>query len=160
MKRMWLMLALLACLPAGAMAKEAPEMAADPALEKRVMAISEDLRCLVCQNESLAASHAELALDLRQQVREKLKAGASDKEVVDFMVQRYGDFVLYKPPVKPYTLVLWYGPFVLLGIGAATLFMFLRRRMQIGKQAQVPMSDEEKQRVETMLKNGIGEDKA
>ena len=160
MNRMWLALVFLAGFSSIAMSKEAPEMAADPALEKRVMAISEDLRCLVCQNESLAASRAELALDLRQQVREKLKAGASDKEVVDFMVQRYGDFVLYKPPVKPYTLVLWYGPFALLGIGAATLFMFLRRRMQIGKQAQVPISDEEKRRAEAMLKNGIGEDKA
>jgi len=95
-------------------AQEAPSAAEDPVLEKRVMALSEELRCLVCQNQSLADSHADLAVDLRNQVRELMREGKTDDQIREFMVARYGDFVLYKPPVKPTTVVLWVGPFVLL----------------------------------------------
>ncbi len=106
---------LLGCLLAGSvLAKEAPTVAADPLLEKRAMALAEELRCLVCQNQTIADSHAELAVDLKNQIREKLKAGMSEAQIIDFMVARYGDFVLYRPPLKATTLPLWIGPFALL----------------------------------------------
>jgi cytochrome c-type biogenesis protein CcmH len=113
---------------ATAQPREAPSAAADPALEKRVLALSEDLRCLVCQNQTLADSHAELAIDLKNQVREKLASGMSDKQVVDYMVERYGDFVLYRPPVKSVTWLLWFGPFLLLFGGLGVLASMLRKR--------------------------------
>ena len=95
-------------------AGEATPLAEDPVLEQRLMAISEELRCLVCQNESLAGSRADLALDPRREIRTLIKAGKTDAEIMDFMVSRYGDFVRYRPPVKPITWVLWFGPFLLL----------------------------------------------
>ena len=119
--------ALFACLlmlcAALSWAGEAQPVAADPALEKRVQALAEELRCLVCQNQTIADSHAELAVDLKNQVREKLASGMSDKQVVDYMVERYGDFVLYRPPVKGSTWLLWFGPFLLLigGLGVLAL---------------------------------------
>ena len=97
-------------------------------LEKRVMALSRQLRCLVCQNETLADSQAELAADLRKQIREQMKAGRNDKEIVAFLTDRYGDFVLYRPPLKPRTYVLWFGPFLLLGGGLFALYRSLKRR--------------------------------
>ncbi len=102
-----------------------PWCAADAALERRVTALAEQLRCLVCQNQSIADSHAELAVDLRNQVREKLAQGMGDQQVVDFMVQRYGDFVLYRPPVKSSTWLLWFGPFLLL----LASFAYLLRKL-------------------------------
>ncbi len=96
-------------------------------LEKRVMALSRQLRCLVCQNETLADSQAELAADLREQIREQMKAGRNDKEIVAFLTDRYGDFVLYRPPLKPRTYVLWFGPFLLLGGGLFALYRSLKR---------------------------------
>lgn len=120
-----LMLAFVATV---AQAGEALPTVADPELEKRVMALSEELRCLVCQNQTLADSHAELAMDLKGQVREKLASGMSEGDVVEFMVERYGDFVLYRPPVKGTTWVLWFGPFLLLFGGVALLLMKLARR--------------------------------
>lgn len=96
--------------------------AADPALEARVMRIAEELRCLVCQNETIAASHAELAVDLRTQIREQLQQGRSPQQILDFMAQRYGDFVLYRPPLKAQTVLLWVGPFALLLLGGYALF--------------------------------------
>jgi cytochrome c-type biogenesis protein CcmH len=123
-----LLLAFLLVLSgACALAAEAP-VATDAALEKRVMALSEELRCLVCQNQTIADSHAELAIDLRNQVREKLAQGMAEKDVIDYMVQRYGDFVLYRPPVKPITWLLWFGPFALLCGGIVLLFLKLGRR--------------------------------
>lgn len=101
---------------------------ADPALEARVMAIGAELRCLVCQNETVAASHAELAVDLRGQIREQLRAGRDEAEILAFMSQRYGDFVLYRPPLKTSTVLLWLGPFALLLLGGAVLVRHLRRR--------------------------------
>jgi cytochrome c-type biogenesis protein CcmH len=106
----------------------APGGAADPALEQRVMALAGELRCLVCQNQTLADSHAELAIDLKNRIREQLAQGRSEREVIDFMVQRYGDFVLYRPPLKGSTVFLWFGPLVLLGGGFAVLARSLARR--------------------------------
>jgi cytochrome c-type biogenesis protein CcmH len=116
------------CWTTLAIGGEAPPVAADPVLEARVNKLSEELRCLVCQNQSLADSHAELAQDLKNEVREMLRQGMSDKQAVDFLVQRYGDFVLYRPPVKALTWLLWGGPFVLLFAGLIALLVKLRRR--------------------------------
>ena len=96
-------------------------------LDKRTAALAEELRCLVCQNQTLADSHAPLAVDLRNQIREQLAGGASEREVREFMVARYGDFVLYKPPLKASTVALWLGPFALLVAGFALLVRRLRR---------------------------------
>ena len=100
----------------------------DPALEKRVRDLSSELRCLVCQNQTLADSNAPLAVDLRNQVREQLKSGKSERDVIDFLVARYGDFVLYRPPLQANTVLLWLGPFLLLVAGLALLVWRLRRR--------------------------------
>jgi cytochrome c-type biogenesis protein CcmH len=106
----------------------AASAADDAALEKRAATLAHELRCLVCQNQTLADSNAPLAVDLRNQIREQLKAGASERQVIDFMVARYGDFVLYRPPFKASTIALWLGPFVLLALGAAILFRRVTRR--------------------------------
>lgn len=108
---------------------EAPALADDPVVEQRLIAIAEDLRCLVCQNESLAGSRAELANDLRREVRELIRSGKSDTQIKEFLVDRYGDFVLYKPPVKPTTWLLWFGPLVLL-LGAIWLLIRTIRATQ------------------------------
>jgi cytochrome c-type biogenesis protein CcmH len=135
----------------GAWAKEAAPLAADEAVEKRLINIAEELRCLVCQNESLAGSHADLAEDLRREVRSLIKQGKSDQEVKDFLVSRYGDFVLYRPPVKPTTWLLWVGPFLFLIIGIAVLVTYLRRR---GAQVvDAGLSSEERKRAEALLKD-------
>lgn len=143
------LLALLAC---GVLfAKEAAPLAQDEAVEKRMIAITEELRCLVCQNESLAGSHADLAEDLRREVRSLIKQGKSDKEIMDFLVDRYGDFVRYKPPVKPTTWLLWGGPFVLMAGGVAGLILYLRRRG--GRIEEAHLSDDEKKQAEALLKD-------
>ena len=100
----------------------------DPALEKRVMALAEELRCLVCQNQTLADSHAALAVDLKNRIRELLREGKTEREVLDFMVQRYGDFVLYRPPLRAATALLWAGPFILLALGMGAWIVWLRGR--------------------------------
>lgn len=111
----------------------------DSALTRRAADLAELLRCLVCQNQTIADSNAELAQDLRRQILEQLRAGRSDREILDFMVARYGDFVLYKPPVKASTVALWGGPFVLLAIGAVVLWRFLsRRRESVGATDLTP----------------------
>jgi cytochrome c-type biogenesis protein CcmH len=131
------------------LAKEAPPAVPDPVLEKRVMALAEELRCLVCQNQTIADSHAELAIDLKNQIREKLKAGMSEEQIMDYMVARYGDFVLYKPPVKATTVPLWFGPFVLLFAALAGLFYYLLRRRR--SAAAQPLSEAEQARVQALL---------
>jgi cytochrome c-type biogenesis protein CcmH len=103
-------------------------LADEPDLDRRVMNLAHELRCLVCQNETLADSQAPLAADLRNQIREQLAAGKSEREVVDFLVARYGDFVLYRPPLKASTVLLWTGPFLFLAFGAFMLVRFVRRR--------------------------------
>lgn len=118
MKKFLTSVALAMALTVPVWAGEAPPLAEDPVIEQRMLVISEELRCLVCQNESLSASRAELAQDLRRELRTLIKAGKSDQEIMDFMVNRYGDFVRYRPAFKPLTLLLWLGPFVLL-LGAA-----------------------------------------
>jgi cytochrome c-type biogenesis protein CcmH len=133
MKRLALIL-FLALAAAAGFAKEAAPLAEDPVVEQRLIEISQDLRCLVCQNESLAASQADLAKDLRREVRELIRAGRSDDDIRAYLVARYGDFVLYKPPVKPTTWLLWGGPFALLFAALAGFIWYLRRVM--GRAAQ------------------------
>jgi len=130
-----MLLCLLGGLPAWhAGANEAAPASADPALEARVMQIAAELRCLVCQNQTLADSHASLALDLREQMRVMLREGADADQVRRFMTERYGDFVLYRPPLKATTLALWFGPLALLIGGIAVLFVVLRRRNRLGAE--------------------------
>ncbi len=142
------------------------EVLADPALEKRAREISKSLRCLVCQNQSIDDSDADLAKDLRIIVRERLLNGNSDSQVIDYVVARYGDFVLLKPPFKGTTLVLWLGPAVIVGLGIMAMVLFLRRRRSpvsgtrpgTGKGAAPgrpePLSAEEKRRLERLMKDG------
>ncbi len=126
--------------------------ASDAALERRVQALSEELRCLVCQNQSLADSHADLAIDLKNQVREKLQQGASEKDVITFMTERYGDFVLYRPPLKATTLLLWFGPGLLLLAGLIALFVRLRRRAAVA--ATPALTADERARAAALLDSG------
>lgn len=129
-----LLLAVLLAL--GACGLHAQEAApADPELERRVLALSEQLRCLVCQNQTLADSHAELAIDLKNQVREKLAGGMAERDVIGYMVERYGDFVLYRPPVKGSTWVLWFGPFLLLAAAIGLLLRRLAKRRAMADEA-------------------------
>lgn len=120
----------------GAHAEEAAPLAEDPVVEQRLITIAEELRCLVCQNESLAGSRAELANDLRREVRTLIKSGKSDAEIKEYLVSRYGDFVLYRPPVKPTTWLLWFGPLLLL-IGAIWLLVVIIKRNQSQKNTPV-----------------------
>ena len=122
---------------------------------QRIRHLSEKLRCLVCQNQSLADSNAELAEDLRRQVRAQVAAGKSDDQIVGYMVERYGDFVLYEPPFKATTALLWIGPFVLLAAAALALILIVRRRR--GASDEIPLGPDEKRLVERVL--GPGEPK-
>lgn len=136
-------------------AETAQPLADNPAIEKRLVAIAEDLRCLVCQNESLASSRADLANDLRREVRELIVTGKSDTEIKDHLVARYGDFVLYRPPVKGTTALLWFGPFALLALAVLALVWVLRRRAQTpATQAQgQALSASERERLDHLLKD-------
>jgi cytochrome c-type biogenesis protein CcmH len=132
-------------------AREAAPLAEDPIVEARLVHISQELRCLVCQNESLASSRAELADDLRREVRDLIRSNKSDQEIKDFLVSRYGDFVLYRPEVKPLTWVLWFGPFIVLLIAGIFLHAYLRQRRS-SVQPQL-LSDAERARVDQLLKD-------
>lgn len=149
MHRLLLIVCLL-LLASAAVAKQAVPTAADPLLEKRVHEITSELRCLVCQNQTIADSNAELAVDLKNQVREMVDSGRSDSEIMDYMVQRYGDFVLYRPPVKGATFLLWAGPFLLLAIGLLVLAITLRRRNAV-LQDDAPISAEDSERIRSAL---------
>ncbi len=141
---------IFAALHAGA--KDALPLATDEAVEKRMVSITEELRCLVCQNESLAGSRATLAQDLRQEIRDMIKAGKSDQEIMDFMVSRYGDFVRYRPPMKPTTWLLWIGPFALLATGIAALALYLRRRSRrLDSETPGALSADEQSRAASLL---------
>ena len=140
---------LLVLITLSAFAKEAAPLAQDPALEARLMRLSKELRCLVCQNETLADSQADLANDLRNEVREKMRQGMSDAEIKHYLTQRYGDFVLYRPPVKSITWLLWFGPFVLLLSAAASLVFFLKRRRRT--LDETPLSAAEAARIQSLL---------
>lgn len=126
------------------------EMLADPALESRAREISRGLRCVVCQNESIDESNADLARDLRLLVRERLVAGDSDQQVVQFIVDRYGDFVLLRPPFKPATYPLWAAPLVILAIAAAIITMYLRRRRR--STPPQPLTAAEQSRVDELMR--------
>jgi cytochrome c-type biogenesis protein CcmH len=153
-RRLLLVLLLLATAPA--FAGEAVPTEQDPVAARRSVKLAEELRCLVCQNQSIAESNAELALDLRRQINEQIAAGRSDREIIDFMVERYGDFVLYRPPVKATTLVLWGGPFLLLAGGVVVLVRTLRaRRRRMAEET--PLTEEERRRAEAMLAGTSGE---
>ncbi len=149
MKRL-LVLLLLALALGATWAKDAAPLAEDPVVEQRMLSISEEMRCLVCQNESLAASRADLAQDLRRELRELIKQGKTDAEIRDYMVARYGDFVLYRPRVSPTTWLLWGGPFLLMIVGVIVLMIYLRRRNRA--LAEAPLSEDETRRAEALLK--------
>jgi cytochrome c-type biogenesis protein CcmH len=134
-----------------AFAKDAVPLADDPVVEQRLIVISEEMRCLVCQNESLAGSRSDLANDLRREIRILIKEGKTDAQIRSFMVERYGDFVLYRPPVKPTTWLLWIGPFVILLGGIVGLIVYLRRRNQ-GIPSTI-LSAEENRRIDALLKD-------
>lgn len=131
-----LLISLLLAAATSALAGEAIPVGEDPAIEQRMVNLASDLRCLVCQNESLAGSHAELAEDLRKEIRAQMKAGKNDKEVVQYLTDRYGDFVLYRPPFKPVTYLLWLGPLMFLGIGGTVWYFTLKKRRTL-KDTQV-----------------------
>lgn len=132
-------------------AGDAAPLAEDPVVEQRLIVISEELRCLVCQNESLAGSRADLAMDLRREIRTLIKDGKTDAEIRDYMVSRYGDFVLYRPPVKPITWALWFGPLLLL-IGAVVMLVRMVRRSQ--RSAAAPALDAaQRAKAQSLLKD-------
>jgi cytochrome c-type biogenesis protein CcmH len=129
-------------------AQEARPLETNVAVEARVQQLSEELRCLVCQNQTLADSHADLALDLKREIREMVSQGMSDKAILDYLVSRYGDFVLYRPPFNVTTLLLWVGPFLLLFIGALMLFITLRKRATLTEEQ---LSSDELRKVNELL---------
>ncbi len=147
----WVMLIIL-CLSGPAWAGEARPLADDPVAEARLKHLAVELRCLVCQNQTLADSNAPLAEDLRREVREMIAKNMSDQEIIEFLVSRYGDFVLYRPPLKATTTLLWVGPFALMAIGATALVITLRRRSRT--VVEVSVTDEEHRRVEQLLAEG------
>jgi cytochrome c-type biogenesis protein CcmH len=153
LKRWVLAVALMVALASPASAVDPGELLADPALEARAREVSKELRCLVCQNQSIDDSDAELARDLRLLVRERVAAGDSNEEVVDYVVSRYGDFVLLKPPFKASTYLLWLGPAVILAIGLAAVAVFYRRRAKdaVPSGASAALSDGEHERLARLL---------
>lgn len=138
-------------LAAPALAVQPDEVLDDPALEARARAISQELRCLVCQNESIDASNAPLARDLRVIVRERLEAGASDAEVRAFVVSKYGDFVLLKPLVKPSTYALWYGPFAILIVGIAVVAVYVVRQRRAPVACPAELDSDERRRLDELM---------
>jgi cytochrome c-type biogenesis protein CcmH len=122
-------------------AGEAPDASPDPALEARLQEVTAELRCLVCQNQTIADSHADLAVDLRNQVREMLRRGDSREQIIEYMTARYGDFVLYRPPLKQSTAFLWFGPALLLVAGVVVLVVVLRRRAKLPDESFEPEED-------------------
>jgi len=149
----WLALIVVLLMPGLGWAGEAKPLADDPKAEARLKHLAVELRCLVCQNQTLADSNAPLAEDLRREVREMIAKNMTDEEIIDFLVQRYGDFVLYRPPWKATTTLLWVGPFLLLGVGAAALVVTLKRRAQ-RQPVDAPVTDEERRRIEQLLSQG------
>ncbi|MFN2577319.1 MAG: cytochrome c-type biogenesis protein CcmH [Pyrinomonadaceae bacterium] len=150
MKELIVFVCILTCFAIVVIAKDA-QPNEDPQIAQRMKNLTEQLRCLVCQNETLADSRADLAEDLRKQVREQMKAGKSDQEIIAFLTERYGDFVLYKPPVKATTYLLWFGPFVFLGGGTIVLYRFVRRRRDLIQEE--PLSASERKHAEEILRS-------
>jgi cytochrome c-type biogenesis protein CcmH len=156
--RLLLLLVLLCLISSFAVAqvRRARPVTDDPAVEERLKNLSHELRCLVCQNETLADSRADLAEDLRDEIRGQIKAGKSDKEIIAFLTERYGQFILYRPQVTPTTYLLWFGPFVLLLAGLAVLFRYIKQRRDM--IAEQPLSSEERRRAEDLLRTGSGKE--
>jgi cytochrome c-type biogenesis protein CcmH len=152
-----LALFVIMLLPLTVCGSEAVPTDQDPVQAKRAVRLAEELRCLVCQNQTIAESNAELAVDLRRQIREQLGQGKSDREIIDFMVQRYGDFVLYRPPFKTTTVLLWLGPLLLLLVGIGILVRNLRTRRT--RLAERPLSQEEIKKAEMLLDGGAEKDR-
>ena len=145
------------CLLVGnALSLQPNEVLKDPALEARARALSKDIRCLVCQNQSIDDSNADLARDLRVLVRERLQKGDSDPEILDFLVKRYGDFVLLKPPVKVSTYLLWYGPIGIFILGVIGLIVFFRNRRVVPARTTAGLSADEEKRIAALLDDGEG----
>lgn len=167
-RRFWAarFLAVLVLLPAVLLTAPAPagaivdprERLEDPALEARARALSKDLRCLVCQNQSIDDSNAELAQDLRILVRERLLAGDSDDAALDFIVARYGDYVLLRPPIQANTYALWFGPALIFALGTVAAVLFLRRRAAGIDRSPDPLSDDERARIDALLARGTDAD--
>jgi cytochrome c-type biogenesis protein CcmH len=156
-----LLLFVLLCLSASftvAQVRRQRPVTDDPVVEERLKKLSHELRCLVCQNETLADSRADLAEDLRDEIRGQIKAGKSDKEIITFLTERYGQFILYRPQVTPTTYLLWFGPFVLLLAGLALLFRYIKQRRDT--IAEQPLSSEERRRAEDLLRTGSGKETA
>ncbi len=149
-----LCIAAFPALQQTAMAGEAAPTEFDPGTHRRVLGISQQLRCLVCQNQSIADSNAELAVDLRNQVVAQIKQGRTDKEIISYMVERYGDFVLYNPPLKASTVILWVGPAVLFFVALIWGYVALRRRKMIVSQTERRLTAEEKKHAEELLRGG------
>ncbi len=147
------MLMLVMATPGLVAAQEARPLAENPQAEARLKALAVELRCLVCQNQTLADSNAPLAEDLRREVREMIAKNMSDQEIIDFLVERYGDFVLYRPPLRVTTTLLWIGPFLLLAIGGMALILAVRRRQKT--LPEVVVSEADHQRVEQLLSDGV-----
>jgi cytochrome c-type biogenesis protein CcmH len=155
----FLSLLLLLCVTAPfAVAKDAQPAGEDPAVEERLARLSQELRCLVCQNETLADSRAGLAEDLRREIRVQIKAGKSDKEIIAFLTERYGQFILYRPQVTPVTYLLWFGPFVLLLAGLAILFRYIKQRRDL--ITEQPLSADERRQAEELLASVPGKETA
>jgi len=154
MRIAFLLIVLLTALPATA-AIEPGERLADPTLEARARTLFKEIRCLVCQSESIDTSNAELARDLRILVRERLKAGDTDEEVLEYLVARYGDYVLLRPPMKLKTVLLWFGPFIALFLGAGAVLYFVRRERDNPDRAAAPLSAEERARLAQLVKREL-----
>jgi cytochrome c-type biogenesis protein CcmH len=147
---------MLASSASNTVAVEPAEALADPALEARAREIGRDLRCLVCQNQSIDDSDADLARDLRVLVRERLQAGDSDQQVVDYVVSRYGDFVLLRPPLKPSTYVLWFGPALILGLAVVAIVFYYRRMNSQVMSAAAPLNSTDEERLAQLLEDQRG----
>src|SRR5262249_23667031 len=147
---------LLLCCLLSVLAKEAQPNSDDPELEKRVTNLAKELRCLVCQNETLADSQADLAEDLRREIRAHIRAGKSDKEGVEFLAVRHGQFVLYRPPVQPTSYLLWFGPFVLLLGGLLILFRYIKQRRDA--IVEQPLTVEQRRKAEALLRSPSGKE--
>jgi cytochrome c-type biogenesis protein CcmH len=159
MKQTFYAILVLLSLLVSVSAKDAQTVSGeDPAVEKRLATLSKELRCLVCQNETLADSQASLAEDLRHEIREQIKAGKSDKEIISFLTARYGDFILYRPQVTPTTYLLWFGPFVLLIVGLIILFRYIRTRRDTIDER--PLSNDERKRASELLGAESGKETA
>ena len=145
---------LLLIVSSAGWSKEAIPVAEDLEVEKRMLALTMDLRCLVCQNESIADSRADFSNDIRREIREQIKANKTDQEIVQFLVDRYGDFVLYNPPMKPTTIFLWFGPIILFIIGLGALIVYLRRRRE--QMEEVSLSEVQIKKAEALLNENKG----